>query len=85
MQQWVSLAAGLAGLGYNLLAGAVRAMRRSLARSQPLAVPWLAVLSLLLDELCPPLNLSKVSTRWNAPVKAARARLAAEAAAWKPR
>lgn len=45
---WVSLAAGLAGLGYILLAGLVRAARRALARTQPLLVPWLAVLALLL-------------------------------------
>jgi CubicO group peptidase (beta-lactamase class C family) len=43
---WASLAAGLLGLVYLLLAGLVRLSRRSLSPSQPIYVPFLAVLAL---------------------------------------
>lgn len=40
--------------------------------------------TLVLESLQPPLNLAKVSTRWRPGVSAGRARLAAEARAWRP-
>jgi hypothetical protein len=40
--------------------------------------------TLVLQSLQPPLNLAKVSTSWRPAVSAARARLAAEARAWRP-
>lgn len=45
---WVSLAAGVIGLGYILLAGLVHTARRSLTPSHPLFFPGLAVLALFL-------------------------------------
>lgn len=38
----------------------------------------------VLLEFLPPLNLSKVATRWRDDVKAARKVLASEARAWRP-
>jgi CubicO group peptidase (beta-lactamase class C family) len=45
---WLSLAAGLAGLAYVVLVGCVRVARRRLARTDPLFVPFIASLSLVL-------------------------------------
>ena len=45
---WLSLAAGVLGVGYVFLAGGVRILARRLHVTQPLVVPWLAVLALAL-------------------------------------
>ena len=45
---WLSLVAGLLGLAWLLLAGGVRVVARRGAMSQPLLVPWLGVVALLL-------------------------------------
>ena len=45
---WASLAAGVTGLGYVLLAGLLRATTRSLTRSSPIFYPWLAILAAFL-------------------------------------
>lgn len=46
--RWLSLAAGVLGLAYVLIAGSTRAIARRLRVAQPLFVPWLAVLALAL-------------------------------------
>ena len=45
---WMSLAAGLAGLVYLVVAGVVRAVRRRLKPSDPLFVPFLAAVAFVL-------------------------------------
>lgn len=45
---WVSLIAGLAGLAYLILFGIVRVLRRRLTSADPLLVPFLAAVALLL-------------------------------------
>ncbi len=44
--RWLSLAGGVLGLAYVLVAGCARALARRLRVAQPLFVPWLAVLAL---------------------------------------
>ncbi|MFC3711143.1 serine hydrolase domain-containing protein [Sphingoaurantiacus capsulatus] len=46
--RWLSLAAGVAGIAWILVAGAVRVARRRLPLSDPLFLPFLAVLALAL-------------------------------------